>query len=547
MKNNLINGVMFRGMILNALNNLYNNEKRINSMNVFPVADGDTGTNMRLTLENGYKNSSETKHLGNYLKELSNGMLLGARGNSGVILSQLFRGLYVSLRNCSVANPKELKNAFIKAYVTAYQAVVNPVEGTILTVAREGIDNIADQIKGGITIAAVFALYLKEMKKSQLSTPELLPVLKEANVLDSGAEGYIVIVEGMYKYLIGEEIESNYVETETNNVQETAYFDENSVFEKGYCMEFLLQLLNSKNYKKGFSLDFYIETLKQYGNSLVVLQNGTIVKVHIHTFVPNEVIVLSRQYGEFVSFKLENMQVQHNEYVSKHPEKEKVIQEHKDFGIIAVVDGEGTENFLKEMNCHYIIQGGKTMNTSSEEFVTAIESVNADYVVIFPNNSNVFEAANQAVKVMGANNVSIIQSNNVLECYYALAMDIPDADYKTRVKALRQGCKDIITLAVSTAVKDYNSDSFSCQIGDKVGFAGDKMVSKSNNVLDVVKELFSRIDNIDEKSGVIIFKGINFDESLEDSIREYIEDEYSLEVEFVEGGQHSFELLIGVI
>lgn len=545
MKNNLVDGIIFRGMVLNALNNIYKNEKRINSMNVFPVADGDTGTNMRLTLENGYKNSNETKHLGNYLKELSNGMLLGARGNSGVILSQLFSGLYVSLRNCGVANPRELKNAFTKAYQTAYAAVVNPVEGTILTVAREGIDNIANQIKGGITIAAVFALYLKEMKKSQLTTPDLLPVLKEAGVLDSGAEGYIVIIEGMYKYLIGEEIESDYVEVEPENKQETAYFDENSVFEKGYCMEFLLQLLNAKNYKKGFILDFYIETLKQYGNSLVVLQNGTIVKVHIHTFVPNEVIVLSRQYGEFISFKLENMQVQHNEFVSKHPEKK--LQEHKDFGIIAVVDGEGVENVLKDMNCHYIIQGGKTMNTSSEEFINAIETVNADHVVIFPNNSNIFEAANQAVKVMGANNVTIIPSNNILECYYALAMDVPDADYKTRINALNQGCRDIVALAISTAIKDYSSESFTCLTGDKVGFINNKMAVKSSNTLDVIKELFKLVENIEDKSGIIVFKGSEFDESLEDEIREYIEDEYSLDIEFVDGGQQSFELLIGVI
>ena len=542
---NVIDGIMFRGMVYNALNNIYNNEKRINSMNVFPVADGDTGTNMRLTLEHGYKKAKSNKHLGLYLKDLSAGMLLGARGNSGVILSQLFKGMAVALRSCGVANPREIKEALIRGYKTAYRAVINPTEGTILTVAREGIDNIKEQIRGSITINQMFALYLKEMKESQLRTPDLLPVLKDAGVLDSGAEGYIVIVEGMYKFLLGEKIENEFGEIKTENTQETGYFDENSTFEEGYCMEFLLQLMNSKNYKKTFRLDAFIETLKFLGNSLVVLQEGSIVKVHIHTLVPNEVMALSRQYGEYISFKLENMQLQHNEYIHEHPEKE--VQTHKDFGVIAVVDGEGAENFFKEMNCHLVIQGGSTMNTSSEEFVNAIDAVNADHIVIFPNNSNIFEAANQAVKMANANNkVTIIPTRNILECYYALAMDLPDADYKTRIDALTQGSKDILSLSVSTAVKDFSSDSFNCKVGDKIGSIDEKMVLTGSSTLEVVKALLEKID-LDEKSGLIIFKGTSFVDSDEVEIREMIEDNYSLDVEFVQGDQHSYELLIGVI
>ena len=546
MKNQL-DGITFRKMIYNALNNIYNNEKRINSMNVFPVADGDTGTNMRLTIENGYKKAKETAHLGNYLKELSKGMLLGARGNSGVILSQLFRGIYSELRNCSVANPRELKDSLIRAYKSAYAAVVNPVEGTILTVAREGIENIKDQIKGTITIQAVFAMYLKEMRKSQQSTPDLLPTLKEAGVLDSGAEGYISIVEGMYRHLLGETIENKFGEVVVEQKEEKseAFFDENSKFDKGYCMEFLLQLMNAKNYKKRFNLDSFIETLKLYGNSLVALQEGTIVKVHIHTFVPNEVIVLSRQYGEYVSFKLENMQLQHNEYIHEHPEKE--IQPHKPFGIIAVVDGEGIGEFLTNMGVHFIIQGGQTMNTSSEEFVNAMDVVNADHIVIFPNNSNIFESANQAIKVSRKKNVTIIPTRSVLECYYALAMDIPDANHDIRIDALKEGANGIISLSISTAVKDYSSEAFTCKKGDKIGCINEEMKASADNTLDAIKELFNKVEDIENRSGIIIFKGLDFDQSLEDEIREYLEDMYSLEVEFIEGNQHVYELLIGVI
>lgn len=546
MNNNTINGHDFRKMVFNALKNISNAEKRVNSMNVFPVADGDTGTNMRLTLENGYNKAQENQHLGEYLKQLSSGMLLGARGNSGVILSQLFKGIYLKLQRCSIANPREIKEAFINAYNVAYAAVVNPVEGTILTVAREGIENIKDQIRGKMPVSSVFSLYLSELRKSQERTPELLPVLKEAGVLDSGAEGYIVIIEGMYKSLIGEDITSDYKEIEVKKEENKKnFFDENSKFEKGYCMEFLLQLMNSKNYKKRFSLESFIETLKMLGNSLVVLQEGTIVKVHIHTFVPNEVMFISRQYGEYISFKLENMQLQHNEYIHEQKKKEKLP--HKDFGIIAVIDGSGIEDFIKSMGVDIVIQGGQTMNTSSEEFVNALEIINADHVVIFPNNNNIFEAANQAIKVSNMNNVTIIPTKSVLECYYALAMDVPGSNYKDRIKALNEGREGILSLSISSAVKDYNSDSFTCKKGDKIGCIDGKMVVNSDNTLDAFKALIAKVENIEDKSGIIIFKGKGFDESLQDEMNDFVQDEYSLEIEFVEGGQHVYELLIGVI
>lgn len=213
---NEINGLIFEKMMRNALNNLYVHEKEINDMNVFPVADGDTGTNMRLTLENGLKTAKSDKHLGKYLKELSTGMLLGARGNSGVILSQLFRGMYLSLRNDSIVNPGEFRDAFIIGYKTAYKAVLKPVEGTILTVTRMGIENIKDKIRGSISQKDTFKLYLDELNKSLELTPELLPVLKEANVLDSGAKGYIIIIEGMYKYLLGQIVDRDLVMDEDN-------------------------------------------------------------------------------------------------------------------------------------------------------------------------------------------------------------------------------------------------------------------------------------------------------------------------------------------
>ena len=280
---NTINGFIFEEMVLNGLHNLINHEKEINAMNVFPVADGDTGTNMRLTLENGYKRAGHQQHLGLYLKELSAGMLLGARGNSGVILSQLFKGIAQSLARCGMANPREIKEALILAYQTAYQAVINPVEGTILTVAREGIEHTKDQVFGKVRIDSVFNMYLAEMRVSLEKTPTILPVLKEAGVLDSGAYGYIIIIEGMLKGLLGEKIETGLEEIQKQEESASPiFFDENSEFNEGYCMEFLLQLMNSKNYKDTFNFDAFVDALKQFGNSIVALREGTIIKIHIH-------------------------------------------------------------------------------------------------------------------------------------------------------------------------------------------------------------------------------------------------------------------------
>ena len=428
-----INGLFFQGMIRNALHNLINAEKELNSMNVFPVADGDTGTNMRLTLEHGYKKAQPTKHLGDYLKELSSGMLLGARGNSGVILSQLFKGMSNELESKGIVNPKELRNGLIEAYKVAYTAVVNPVEGTILTVAREGIENIKNLIKGEVSIDDTLIWYLDEMNRSLQETPNLLPTLKEANVLDSGAYGYIKIVEGMVKYLQGEIIDSNTPqEIEAKAPVSQSFFDENSTFVDGYCMEFLLQLLNSKHYMERFNLNTFIDAIKPFGNSIVALQDGSIVKVHIHTLVPQEIISIARLYGEFISFKLENMQLQHNEF--------KIVHEHndtpkKELAIIAVVDGAGLEAAYRDMGVDIVLQGGQSMNTSANEFVNSINALNAEHIVIFPNNVNIIGAAKQAVTILKKKNVHVIPSRSVLDGFYALQVDVPEYSSEERINS----------------------------------------------------------------------------------------------------------------
>ncbi len=542
---NQITGKEFEGMLANAFNNILNREQEINSMNVFPVADGDTGTNMRLTVQHGLSAKS-CSHLGQYLCNVSKEMLLGARGNSGVILSQLFSGMAKSLRNHSFAYPGEMRNAFIYGYRTAYKAVINPVEGTILTVSRLGIENVRRRIAGRISMEDAFKLYLDEMNKILLETPEMLDVLKEANVLDSGATGYITIIEGMYKYLLGEIIERNpdVVEVDEIKPKETGYFDEDSEFIDGYCMEFHLQLMNSKNYKTTFRYDSFVNQLNKLGNSLVTVRNDSIIKVHIHTLTPSKVIDLAQKYGEFISFKLENMQLQHNEFFLTK-EAEEIIA--KKFAIISCVDGEGVSDLFKEMGADIIVNGGQSMNPSVKDFVDAIKRVKAETLVIYPNNENIIETANQARKEFPTHNIVIIPTTSIMEGYYSLCMDIPDSDSDTRLNALKEGKDGIITISLSTAVKDYESNGVNCKVGDKICCVNEKVVSSGSDPLEVLLDGLKKVEDLSEHSGVVVLKGKG--NSLEDEkIEAFFSDNYdNLELSILDGGQGVYELLIGVI
>ena len=544
---NTLDGIKFREMILGGLNNLINNESAINAMNVFPVADGDTGTNMRLTLQHGYESAKQNTHLGLYLKELSAGMLLGARGNSGVILSQLFKGFYNDLARDSIANPREIKNALIRAYYTAYRAVANPVEGTILTVARLGIENIKSQISNSVPISSLFNMYINEMKKVQKETPEMLSVLKEAGVLDSGAQGYITILEGMYKVLIGQKIEAKEkVEISQNNGQNNAFFDENSDFVEGYCMEFLLQLMNKKRYKKTFNLSAFTETLQQLGNSLVAIQEGTIVKIHIHTLRPSDVMILARQYGEFITFKLENMQIQKNQYLSEKANRKKLT--HKPLAIIAVVDGEGVEKLYKDMGVDIVIQGGPTMNTSSKEFVDELNIVDADDIIILPNNVNIIEAARQAVAVSELQNVTIIPTKTVLEGYYGLAMDLPDSPNEERIAAITDGTKGIISISIGSAIKNYDSANFSCKVGDKIATVNDNMVAASDTAIKAFDKALESIEDIEDKAALIVLKGESAPIHIDSELENLVAEKYPhLEIQSFDGDEHVYDVIIGVI
>ena len=544
MKNHL-DGLIFEGMIRNGLNSLCLVEKEINDMNVFPVADGDTGTNMRRTLENGVNKAVSNKHLGLYLKELSMGMLFGARGNSGAILSQLFKGMSQELISDGIVNITEMKNALIRAYQTAYKSVFEPVEGTMLTVAREGIELIKDKIVGDMTPADEFALYVDAMKVSLEKTPEKLQLLKDAGVVDSGAAGYIALVEGMAKYLKGEVIQSGIsfkpVE-ETSKVDTASLFNEDSAFEEGYCLEFLLQLMNSKN--KEFNIDEFRNYLNTKGNSIVAIQEDKIVKVHVHTFTPAYIINKAQEFGEFISFKLENMQIQHNEQTFA---KNQIP--HKTMGIISVVDGDGLKELFTDLGVDVIIEGGQTMNPPMGDFLNAFKKLNADHIVIFPNNSNILLTASHAVKEAELDNVTIFPTKSVMEGYYALAMDIQDSDdIELRINSMKEGTEGISTITISTAVKPYKDDKFSCDVGEKIGCLDDELVAKGNSLVEAIDNTLSKVDGIDEKSGLIVCYGKDISDEDKEQVESMLGDKYSyLDIQTIDGGQNIYNILIGVI
>lgn len=540
-----INGLMFEKMARNALTNLQNNESQINEMNVFPVTDGDTGTNMVLTLAHGIEHARQNSHLGEYLKQFSEGMLLGARGNSGVILSQLFKGFAQELEDDSIADVSELRDAFIRAYKTAYRSVSRPVEGTILTVAREGIENIKSHLGRGVLVPNLFSMYLAEMRRTLAQTPQMLPVLRDAGVVDSGGFGYVLLIEGMEKSLYGEEIPRQTDSAPQIKKTDTSAFNENSKFELGYCMEFLLQTLNSR---KPLNLDEYKKTLGAMGESLVAVQNQSIVKVHIHTKDPSPIISYSQVFGEFITFKLENMQIQHDELRAKEAEKAAPEKKpHKPIGTIAISNGEGIYELFESFECDVIIDGGKTMNTSAEEILNALKSISADKILIYPNHENIFKAAEQAVAISNLENVVIMPSKSVIECYYSLAMDNGDSDIDNRLLSLTEGCNAVTSVSVTQCVKDCVCNNIICVKGQYVVLLDGTPIACVKSYADVINILK---DNslLNGKEACVIFTGLdakNFDEQ---DIQKLIETANpQMEIAFLDGKQRVYDLIIGLV
>ena len=550
MKTQSINGGTLYEMLKYGYRNLVAHYKQINDLNVFPVPDGDTGTNMKLTYANGLKTiSDDDADVGQIIDEFARGMLFGARGNSGVLTSQYFRGFADALKNERELTVSRLSQALVSAYLNAYKACVDVTEGTILTVAREGVQNT--KIEDGDTFETVFAKVVDSMRISLDNTPNLLAVLKENGVIDSGGKGLLTIFEGFLAFFKGEEISEVPVEEvkeEKKKDEESidySAFNENSVLDYGYCTEFLLQLLHSKIDISKFDIDSFIAWMQEHGESLVCFQTGTIVKVHIHTKKPYEVIEYAQKFGEFVSFKMENMALQHNNVIK---EEKKKMGERKKLAFISIAQGDGIIDLFKQLNCDIVLNGGQTMNTSVSEMIDAFKYANADEIILLPNESNMCKAAHQAANLYKDSKVRVIETKSIPEGYYILTVRLGLEDDKNLFYTLKESLSGVTPLMVFKSGKDANVNNEVAPKGSYVESIRHKLVGYKNDRKEATLELLSKVDNIAEGGVMFVFYGQMVGDDEANEILAAINETYpQLETALVPGKQDVYDLLFGII
>ena len=477
MKTEILDGALYQKLIIGGAANLQRNRKTVNDLNVFPIPDGDTGDNMFMTMDAGAAmlRGESGISLGEAAELAARGMLLGARGNSGVITSRIFAGISKGLEGTERATTAVLTRALERGVREAYEAVSVPVEGTILTVYRDAVRFAGSRINGDSDFNRYFDDFIEEMERSLERTPELLAVLREAGVVDSGGAGLLYIAEGMKAALSGKESGESIVDTPTQKRVDVNMFTEDSILEFGYCTEFLLRLQTSKIDVNAFDLDAFIEWLNANGDSVVAFRDGTIVKAHVHTKRPGDIFNYCQNFGEFLTTKVENMTLQHNEHTA--PDRfAKAKKPKKPYGIVSVAAGRGIKTTLLEMGCDAVVDGGQSMNPSTEDFIKAFDTVNADTILVFPNNKNIILAANQAAELYKKAEVRVVPTRTVGEGYCAIAqLDTSSGDTESIITELREIISGVVTGVVSRAVRDTEKDGVSVKKDDYIGFSGGKI------------------------------------------------------------------------
>ncbi|CVH77196.1 dihydroxyacetone kinase subunit DhaL [Clostridiales bacterium CHKCI006] len=541
-----INGEIFQRMVICGANTLHNYYPEIDALNVFPVPDGDTGTNMSLTFSNGAKDVEEmqTDDISEVAKKLSKGLLMGARGNSGVILSQIFRGFSMGLDGKKEINAEELSEALSKGAEIAYRAVMKPVEGTILTVIRESTEETKQYVKPGMDIEDVFAFFVKRAEVSLDHTPELLPVLKEVGVVDSGGAGLVLILSGFLAGLHGEEIKPvDMNHGEESSKENLANLDvEEQGF--GYCTEFILRLDPKK--RKSFTEDrLKTELSKLPGESIVVVQDDDIVKVHVHTLKPGNALNLGQRFGEFIKLKIENMQEQHNHIIEKEAAKP-VERPRKEVAVISVAAGDGVRDMFMELHCDEVVNGGQTMNPSTEDIVAAIREVNANNVVILPNNSNIVMTAQQAAVVLEDEiNVIVIPSKSIPQGLSACIMFNPEADLEENINEMNEAIANVKTGQVTFAIKDTNIDGVDIHANDYMALVEKKIVACIPDKVEACKAVLKGLVDDDSEIVTLIY-GEDVTSEEAEAVTDFIENELEIEYEVHDGKQPVYSFIIGV-
>lgn len=537
----LLNGKDFKEMLSSGAANLDNNQAEINALNVFPVPDGDTGTNMSMTFNSGAKEANQcfSNNIGDVARSLSKGLLMGARGNSGVITSQIFRGFAQSIEGKEEINTKELAEAFENGTRVAYKAIMKPVEGTILTVIREASWYANREVKENpkMDIETYFHRLEYFMEDSLEHTPDLLPILKEANVVDSGGAGLLKIVQGFIAYIDGTPVTTNAVVVELARNAQSVFENE----EFGYCTEFILRL--KENYLKGFDENVLKNKLAKEGESLVFVRDEDLIKVHIHTLHPGDALNLAQRYGEFVKIKVENMQEQHSELVKEGEVKPK---EKKAIGVIAVAAGDGVTNLMYELGVDCVISGGQTMNPSTSDFIEKIKELDhCEKIMIFPNNSNIMLAAKQAKDLVDYKEVEVIECKSIQACLSALARFSPESDFNELVAEFNELCPSIKTASVTYAVKDSSIDGIELKEGDYMAMIGKSIVTNGTDLSEVCRLMLEKF--LDEDSELLtLITGEDADEEITERIVEYVENNSDIEVDVIKGDVPVYYYLMGL-
>ena len=555
-----IDGQLLKQMLISGGNNLYNHYPEVDALNVFPVPDGDTGMNMNLTMTSGAKEIQNRTDSDAFeiAKAFSRGLLMGARGNSGVITSQIFRGFSQGMEGKSEINALELAEAWQKGVEVAYKAVIRPVEGTILTVVREASQYLYNNVKPSHSIEKAMEMLIQEGKESLKRTPELLPILKEVGVVDSGGTGLIYIFEGMLAAVKGDYIERSQAttsEAENPIVAAGASMEEE---EFGYCTEFIMSL-GPDSVKKPFNEKRFTNILNSHGNSLVVVRDEDIVKVHVHTLTPGNILNYAQQFGEFLKLKIENMTEQHHELATGALAAEDVhtdlIEEaseqelgpKEDFAMIAVSSGAGIDELFQEIGVKVLVKGGQTMNPSSEDFVAAIKQANARNIFIFPNNSNIVMAASQACEMIEDEEVNafVIPSKTIPQGITASINFDPEGSAEENFRNMKSALKNVKSGEITFSIRDSEINGVQVKKDDFIGIFEKDIIVDSPNKVEATKALIDAM--VDEETSLLtILVGEGVSEAEQNAIQEYVSEKYSdIDIDMRLGGQPVYSFLIG--
>lgn len=548
MNTNTVDAKMLGRMFLSGAKNLEAKKEWINELNVFPVPDGDTGTNMTLTIMAA---ASEVSALSNptmktLAKAISSGSLRGARGNSGVILSQLLRGFTKSIEHHEQVDAMAFARAFEKGVETAYKAVMKPKEGTILTVAKGAAVKALEIAEESENLETFFADVIAEAEAVLLRTPEMLPVLKEAGVVDSGGQGLLEVLKGAFDGYLGKEIDMNF-EKPAHAVMSKPMSAEESDIKFGYCTEFIIMLEKEFPEKEERAFKEYLLSI---GDSLVVVADDEIVKVHVHTNAPGDAIQRALTYGQLSNMKIDNMRLEHHERLIKDAEKvaaqQAKAEPEKEVGFISVSVGDGMGEIFRELGADYLIEGGQTMNPSTEDVLQAISHVNAKNIFIFPNNKNIILAANQARDLTEDKNIIVIPTKTIPQGITALISYVPDKTVEQNTEEMLEAMTHVKTGQVTYAVRDTKIDDKEIRQGDIMGIGDKGILAVGQGIEDITVETLKEM--VDEDTEIIsIYYGADVTEEAAEQLCERLEELYpDFDVEINQGGQPIYYYVVSV-